>query len=272
MDFGRVQKQGNDPSKPDKFDKLALEGLNILIVDDDEQNQRMLELILKYVGHVVKFASNGIDAVEKVKSNAFDLVLMDVQMPLMDGLEATRRIREWEDGNKHLAIVGLTAVIDSEFKRCLQAGMDDVISKPFDTARFHEIISTRTNCKRIGSGENNQSAGSAILDVETAVKRFAGDRENYIALLDEFIVSLPEKFKKLTYACEICDWKNLSGQAHNLKGLSANFGAMELSGKIFELEQRLIGGQYDQVEHDLNEIIVSFQSLQAEALAFIGKS
>jgi len=273
-DFSRVQEQGEGSSEPERPDQSTMHRLNILIAEDDEQSQRLLKLILRDIDHAVKFVSNGIEVLQAVKSNEIDLVLMDVFMPLMDGLEATRQIREWENGKNHLTIVGLTAIFETEYWRCLQAGMDDIISKPFDNQQLHQVIDACANQKKIVVDKTietpgDPSAGSSILDVQGAIKRFAGDQDNYAVLLDEFVLSLSDKFKELMNAFEAGDWKKLSNYAHNLKGLSANFGAMDLSRKAFELDQYVNESQYEQAKQKLNEIADSIQNLRTEALAFL---
>jgi CheY-like chemotaxis protein len=113
----------------------------ILVTEDNLVNQRMATAVLKKAGWVFAVANNGSEALEKMRTEAFDLVLMDVQMPTMDGLEATRRIRELEAGTgRHVPIVALTAnAFESDRRACLDAGMDDFIAKPF---RAPELVAT----------------------------------------------------------------------------------------------------------------------------------
>lgn len=245
--------------------------LKILIVDDDDQSLRMLSLILGHEGHHIKTASNGLEAVEAVKLNELDLVLMDVQMPLMDGLDATRQIRAWEGHEGHLAVVGLTAVLDSEFRKCLQAGMDGIIAKPFDTGEFHELIVDFVNKNRVSTKQKMEGdlVDLPVLDVQGAIKRFAGDEENYKLLLGEFISSLTKKFEELVGDFEASDWKNLSRRAHNLKGLSAGFGAVELSHKALELDAHVNEDQHDLAREKIIELGVSIASLKMETLNLI---
>lgn len=254
------------------FKPSLLGPLKILIVDDDEQSLRMLNIILRHEGHHVKTASNGVEAVDAVKSNELDLVLMDVQMPLMDGFEATRQIRRWEGQDNHLAVVGLTAVLDSEFQKCMQAGMDGIISKPFDTEEFHELIADFVNKNRVIKKQKAgvDAADLPILDVQGAVKRLAGDEENYKLLLDEFVGSLTGKFEELVGDLESSNWQNLSRRAHNLKGLSAGFGAAELSRRALELDQFVNEDQYELAREKLMELGVSIASLKMEALNLFG--
>ncbi len=118
----------------------------ILLVDDDELNRRMLGLLLSKKGYRYDFASNGLEAVEAVQSQSYDIVLMDLRMPIMDGYEATGKIRSWETGDQHTPIVALTAMLfDDEKNKCLSAGMDDCISKPFDTEMLFQLIESYVN-------------------------------------------------------------------------------------------------------------------------------
>jgi CheY-like chemotaxis protein len=246
--------------------------LKILIVDDDDQSLRMLSLILGHEGHHIKTASNGLEAVEAVKLNELDLVLMDVQMPLMDGLDATRQIRVWEGQESHLAVVGLTAVLDSEFQKCRQAGMDGIIAKPFDTEEFHDLITSFVNKKRASTKQKTEGnlVNLPVLDAQGAIKRFAGDEENYKLLLEEFVLSLPKKFEELVGDFEASNWENLSRRAHNLKGLSAGFGALELSRKALELDDLVNENQHDLAREKIIELGASIASLKMEALNLIG--
>ena len=219
-------------------------------------------------------AVNGQDAVEMVCSGRFDLVLMDVQMPLMDGLEATRQIRTWEGGLHHIPIVGLTAVLDSEHRTCLESGMDSIISKPFDTEEFFETLEALMQKKQLPLHAPGQPADSApaVLDAQAAVQRFAGDRGHYAELLSEFVMSLGGRLQELHAAHAAEDWETLSNRAHNLKGLSANFGAMSLSGKALALEQFVHAGDHARVKETLAEVEAGIEDVRGEASAFISST
>jgi CheY-like chemotaxis protein len=115
-------------------DKIQRYSLRILVGEDNPVNQKLVARTLENFGHKVTLASNGREAVDAFIASPFDIVLMDVQMPVLDGLSATRMIREIESeaGTSHMPIVGLTAhALDSDRSRCLQAGMDAYLSKPF---------------------------------------------------------------------------------------------------------------------------------------------
>ncbi len=115
--------------------------LKILVAEDNAVNQKVAKKILEKLGHQVTLAINGKEAVEVWQAQDFDVILMDVQMPVMDGLEATKEIRRMEAGKKHIPIFALTAhVMESEITRCKQAGMDDHISKPMNFIELEEKL------------------------------------------------------------------------------------------------------------------------------------
>jgi signal transduction histidine kinase/ActR/RegA family two-component response regulator len=120
--------------EPGKAPEPALRGLRILVAEDNQINRRALESLLRRDGHFLRFAADGAEAVEKARADRFDAILMDVQMPGLDGLEATRQIRELEAAVKrgHTPIIGLTAhAFPEDARRCLAAGMDGYLAKPY---------------------------------------------------------------------------------------------------------------------------------------------
>jgi len=115
----------------------SLQNLRILLAEDNQINQKVAARMLERLGHSVTFAGNGKEALACMKAQTFELILMDVQMPEMDGLEATRAIREWEAGKSHIPIIALTAhAMDSHRDECLTAGMDSYLAKPI---RFDQL-------------------------------------------------------------------------------------------------------------------------------------
>jgi CheY-like chemotaxis protein len=128
----------NQISQPDNQKTLQLK---VLVVDDDLLNQRMMQVLLTHEGHQVDVASNGLEAFDAVKFQKFDIVFMDLQMPIMDGMEASRRIREWEEGGQHTFIVALTAsYLPEEGHRLFEAGIDNYISKPFQLEHVERML------------------------------------------------------------------------------------------------------------------------------------
>lgn len=115
--------------------------LRILVADDDELGRRLMRVILTHEGHSVEVVANGLEALEAVKKNKFDIVFMDLHMPDMDGMEASRQIRAWEDGASHTFIVALTASYLPEIGQALfDSGMDNYISKPFEVEQVQRLL------------------------------------------------------------------------------------------------------------------------------------
>ena len=121
------------------------EKLSILLVEDNVLNQRIVTFSLKKYNHSVQIANNGLEALELFKSNKFDVILMDIRMPVMDGLEATLKIREHEEQNNILdktPIIAVTAnTMDNDREKCLSYGMNEFMAKPFDVEKLAMIFS-----------------------------------------------------------------------------------------------------------------------------------
>lgn len=121
------------------------EKLSILLVEDNVLNQRIVTFSLKKYNHSVQIANNGLEALEVFKNNKFDVILMDIMMPVMDGLEATLKIREYEEQNNILdktPIIAVTAnTMDNDREKCLSYGMNEFMAKPFDVEKLAVIFS-----------------------------------------------------------------------------------------------------------------------------------
>ena len=246
--------------------------LKILVAEDDDQNQAMMKLILVRQGHRVKSAWSGLAALEAVKSENFDLVFMDVQMPEMDGLEATRQIRRWENNKKHIPIVILTGsvpqTITEEYKN---AGADTFILKPFDVKRITMLVeliasesetdSTKENHKK----QDDPFTDIPILDMQDSLLRFNNDTRFYLDNLNEFLQSLPERQEKLDQALKTQNWHDIATYAHNLKGVSANFGAKQLSILASNLDEYCQGRKIRLARKTIREISPNISSLTEAA-------
>ena len=115
--------------------------LKILVADDDALGRRLMEVILTHEGHQVDMAANGLEALDAVKQKKFDIVFMDLHMPDMDGMEASRQIRAWENGDSHTFIVALSASYLPEIGQALfDSGMDNYISKPLQVEQLERLL------------------------------------------------------------------------------------------------------------------------------------
>jgi CheY-like chemotaxis protein len=120
------------------------ESLSILLVEDNILNQRITTFSLKKFNHEVDIANNGLEAVNKYREKDYDVILMDIMMPVMDGLEATSQIRKFEKetpSKNHTPVIAITAnTLDNDRDKCLATGMDEYMAKPFDMNRLNEIF------------------------------------------------------------------------------------------------------------------------------------
>ena len=230
----------------------------ILVVDDDLLNQRMMKLILTREGYEVDLASNGSEALDAVKLHHYDVVFMDLQMPVMDGLEASRRIREWENGGRHTFIVALTASYLPETGHVLfEAGIDNYISKPFELEHIQQLLKyslTPHSAPAPQPVTPDPDSPKQVLDIQKGVQQVGGDLETYKELLGDFIQGLPERLQGMEHSFARMDWAGLSRAAHNLNGIAANLGALQLSEYARKLDMQSIDGYTDTINDLLREI------------------
>ena len=251
----------------------------ILLVEDDELSRRMMGLLLSSEGYDFDTASNGVEAVEAVKKQEYDFVLMDLQMPLMNGYDATRNIRSWEMemGNNRIPIVALTAMLfEEEARQCLNAGMNDCIMKPFNTQELFKLIETYVGNTTLLSKQQSRTVvrravDKKLLDIQGALPRFGNDIQQYQELLEEFLDTLPDKIVQLLNSFRSRDYLALSDVAHNLKGVSASLGAMQLSALALQLDRQSRVGDSEQIEETLKEIEGMFNVLQDTAMELLSK-
>ena len=232
-----------------------IQGARILLVEDNELNQQVAVELLKEVGLSADVAENGEVAVRMVQEAAYDIVLMDMQMPVMDGISATQTIRELPRF-ADLPIVAMTAnAMQSDRERCLQAGMNDHLGKPIEPdelwAVLRKWIKPREFSVPAQAGKKT-AAGTAIasiptdiegLDTTTGLRRMAGKRELYVLMLQKFISSqqsVPEQIQTALNANDLITAERL---AHTLKGLAGNIGALSLQNQAEQLEFAVHGNE-----------------------------
>ena len=235
--------------------------LSILVVDDDDLNQRMMRLILTREGHLVESAFNGAEALEAVRAKSFDMVLMDLQMPVMDGMEASRRIREWENGKERIFIVALTAsYLPEKGRELFEAGIDNYMAKPFEVEHLRHILQYGLESRKSGpvleavEPATELPAGDQNLDFRVGIQRVGGNSDTYKELLRDFIDELPGRLDEFWAYYRNKDMDGLDRAAHNLKGVSANLGASQLSEHAQRLEKQVSQGYTESIEALLNEI------------------
>jgi PAS domain S-box-containing protein len=200
--------------------------LRILLVEDNSVNQLLALRLLEKYGHAVTIATNGKKALDALKTGTFDLVLMDIQMPEMNGWEATRAIREDEQATgEHIPIVAMTAhAMTGDKERCIAAGMDDYLSKPILIPELQAVLDDAGIRKAAAKGTAGPSKDLRI-DFAAALDRMGGDRDLFVELAHMFKAECPKTIANIQRAIDAQDAKSLERHAHNLKGSSANLGA-----------------------------------------------
>lgn len=227
----------------------AKRGLTILLVDDVEINRELAKIILEKQGYQVLLANDGQDALEQARKGGIDLILMDIQMPVMDGFEATDEIRAFElaHNRQPVPIVAMTAyALQGDKERCLAAGMDAYLSKPIKEDDLLAVI------ERMVSGQPPQEVPAAVVKADALVpdqvQQPVFDRQALLtrlggneALIQKFVAmffdSAREHLTLLQQAAEQGDSDQMRAKAHAIKGAAANVGACALSQAAAELEK-----------------------------------
>jgi signal transduction histidine kinase/DNA-binding response OmpR family regulator len=210
--------------------------LRILLAEDNAVNQKLALRILAQMGYRADVAGNGLEAIQALERQAYDVILMDVQMPEMDGLEATRQIcQRWPVG-KRPRIIAMTAnAMQGDREMCLAAGMDDYLSKPI---RVSELVAALTRVKPTAVGGETVSDG-AVIDAATfdeLVASTGGEAAFIQELIDTYLTDAPSLFAQMRSALAARDAETFRRAAHSLKSNSASLGALSLSAMAKELE------------------------------------
>jgi len=194
--------------------------------------------MIEKLGYRSDLVSNGLEVIEKLKTTPYDLLLMDVQMPGMDGFEATRQIRNPESGvkNRHIPIIAMTAhAMKGDREMCLNAGMNDYLSKPIDPNELAEVIVRWTLSEKPTDEKSSEQA--RIFNADVLLKRLGGDTQFYDEIIDVFLQDVPKQIRTLEDAINQGDAIIVHRQAHTLNGASANIGAVGLEEVAFQLER-----------------------------------
>ena len=203
--------------------KYDSQPLRVLVVEDNVVNQQLAINLLQRWGHQATLAEDGRQALEVLAKEQFDLVLMDMQMPVMGGLEATRRYRQQEAPGQHLPIIAMTAnALQGDREQCLAAGMDDYLSKPVRAADLQQLLQHHTR------------AAPFSFDYQAALAR--QDAEIVDIVADSFLNSFPGEMHSLHQALADGDSTRLKRVAHTLKGNAALFGASPMVNAASQLE------------------------------------
>jgi signal transduction histidine kinase/DNA-binding response OmpR family regulator/HPt (histidine-containing phosphotransfer) domain-containing protein len=245
-----------------------IRGACVLLVEDNEINQQVAREIIEGAGLNVDLATNGQEAINAVKENSYDAVLMDVQMPVMDGYTATKAIRKWEggmrnEGNDPIPIIAMTAhAMAGDKEKSLQAGMNDHVTKPIDPDDLFAAL-----LRWIGPGEREASGVVAPersrketepfpdelpgISITSGLKRVGGNKKLYRKLLSQYRASQEDAVEKIRAALQGGDVETATRLAHTVKGVSGNLGAEALYHVSAALEKAIKEGDGDSLDEQI---------------------
>jgi PAS domain S-box-containing protein len=214
----------------------------ILLVEDVITNQLVAVTILNKLGYRADVAANGEEALAALRTVPYDLVLMDCQMPEMDGFEATRRIRSGEGGPGHrrIPIIAMTAkAMQGDREKCLDAGMDDYLPKPIDPASLAKAMDRwlSPDDGADAAAAPDKATGSPIFDRAGLSDRVTGSEEVIRQVLDLFLEDIPRRIEVLRSHIGAGDASRAGDEAHTIKGAAANIGGEALREVAFEIEK-----------------------------------
>jgi signal transduction histidine kinase/DNA-binding response OmpR family regulator len=213
------------------------DGLYILLAEDNRVNQDVAQAILAKAGHRVDIVENGRKAVEAVRRNHYDAVLMDVQMPELDGIEAVRRIRALPPPLSSVYIIAMTAnAMDGAREEYLAAGMDDYICKPIQPKHLIEKLSDLWSPLQPIVPQKEKEL--AVLDEANIADLLdAVDMVKTMEFIDVFLHDADERLEQISKAVTAGDWDNAKRYAHSLVSMAGTFGALKLSGLARQVEK-----------------------------------
>jgi two-component system sensor histidine kinase/response regulator len=257
--------------------------LRILLAEDNLVNQKLTLSLLRKEGHHVRLAENGQEALDRLEEETFDLVLMDVQMPVMDGFEAAGAIRERERKNGgHIPIVAMTAnAMRGDQERCLDAGMDEYLAKPIDPDRLRRTLNEwRWKLRRTspdapgarldGVERSDESAGTgsdeAPVNTAQALLRADNDRVRMCEMLSASAQDMARLMTDLRSAAGARDAQAVAASAHKLKKAAAAVSAEPATRLAQQVATLSTSGDLERVESLLNE----FQRQVDLLVAFVG--
>lgn len=261
--------------------------LQILLAEDNQVNQQVAIRMLNKFGHEVQVVENGQLALDALEKNEFDVVLMDVQMPVLDGFKAVAAIRDQERATgRHQLIIAMTAhAMSGDRNRCIDAGMDDYVSKPISATAVSEALSRVMNGSHVALDIAAQSAVASSeeplaplpFDFEAALAKFDGDRDFLNELFGIFLQSAPGMIESLKSAVEQRDLRATGEAAHLIKGTVANFCADPAYTAALRLEQICRNGKleefasaHQEVSREVDRLVNALKNQPAKSGAALG--
>ncbi|WP_340820773.1 PAS domain S-box protein [Methanolobus sp. WCC4] len=243
--------------------------VRILLVEDNIVNQHVAQSMLQKLGLNADIANNGIEAVKAFEKAEYDLILMDVQMPEMDGLEATKHIRRSHtlSSDRHTPIIAMTAhAMKGDREMCLEAGMDDYISKPIKLKSLANILDQWLNPLHEESYKGVKELEKArldtlIFDSDMLMENVMDDLETARRIISIFMTNAPRQLENLKSAINKEEIENINNSAHIVKGASASVGGITLSHFAAEIETAAKSGKIDDLQEKIPELDKQYELL-----------
>lgn len=269
---GMGTRKPRESRRGSRREKRGVESMSILLAEDGKVNQLVAVRLLERRGHRVTVVENGKEAVDRSLKQEFDVILMDIQMPVMSGYEACREIRDREkNAEGHVTIIAMTAhAMPGDREECLEVGMDDYISKPIEAEEFYEVVekygslaergidgpaSQRSaQCESDDSQVVEKELDTRVFDSEAFIQRI-GDEDLMCELIQIFEEEMEAMWSSLREAEESGDMETIHESAHRLKGLVGNFCASRAWESATELNERSGKGDLD----DVSEAVKNFE-------------
>ena len=248
---------------------------NVLLVEDNLVNQKVAAGIFRKLGCQIEIVSNGQEAVDTLKDNTFDIVMMDIQMPVMDGYEATAIIRNRTTNvrNHAIPIIAMTAhAFKSDLEKCLASGMNDYVTKPVTPKSLADALEkwlpkasadqpARADFQK-KEVDAKQHASPQIWDEAGMLERLMDDKELVASILDEFLSDIPRQIETLRSHLDAGDVAGAKRQAHTIKGSAANVGAQTLYAIAAEMEQAGRAGNLEGMTTRMNTLSSAYETFK----------
>ena len=253
---------------PGRISDSKLGTVKILLVEDNVINQKVALKMLEKMGCTTDAALNGKEAIKLLEKNDYSLVLMDVQMPEMDGFEATKIIRSNKSSvkNHKIPIIAMTAhAMKGDRERCMNIGMDDYVPKPIKPVELATALNRwigGKNFKNKLTKEKKNRVRAELFNIDEFLERIGGDKKFCQELIDLFLVELPRMLKSLRDGLEKEDAELVHRMAHTIKGAAGNICAPKLENATRQLEINSKKGDLNEGFELLEKIQKEFQDLK----------
>ena len=259
------------PSKPDIITRHSLgEGVarkaRILLAEDNVVNQKVAMRILEKGGHRIDAVANGREALEALNRVEYDIVLMDIQMPEMDGYAATQEMRNPQSAVRNIPVIAMTAhAMKGDREKCLAAGMDDYISKPVKPKELMEIVQRWAGKQVLHPLMENDKPSAPIsspVDMKHLEEITGGDSEFEREIAELFLKDTGEHLSELKKAIDEEHAAALEMEAHTIKGAALNMGANKLGELALALETKGQSGSLEGAQDKLTELEEEFRHVK----------